>query len=277
MKRLSVFKHPIAIGLLLILGVVVGSYILFGQGLGDAPSQTVPVSILATADFTTEGQPVQPFAAVDPAISDALLQTIPFGIEDFVVEGIPPIGQYVSGVEGSYQFDLANRSDLALDPFAIPEPSDNSLIENFDEFPIVSDAVGEEAILDYGGDDCAPAGLPVTGVLTQRYHNFHAGIDIGVPLGTPVQTTHSGTIQFAGWSTYGYGYLVIVENETYITYYAHLTNFNVQGDDVVGRGSVIGWSGSTGNSTGPHVHYETRINDVTVDPLTFENRRLGTC
>ena len=82
---------------------------------------------------------------------------------------------------------------------------------------------------------------------------------------------------FAGWRTDGYGNLIILQSGMFITYYAHLTDFNVVAGQIVGRGSVIGFSGSTGNSTGPHVHYEIRINDSEVDPLTFEDRGYNSC
>jgi murein DD-endopeptidase MepM/ murein hydrolase activator NlpD len=98
-----------------------------------------------------------------------------------------------------------------------------------------------------------------------------------VPLGTPVIATHSAQVIFAGWSDIGYGYLVILQSGPYITYYAHNTSFNVTEGQYVGAGSIISWSGSTGNSSGPHVHYETRINDIPVDPLTFGNRGYSTC
>jgi murein DD-endopeptidase MepM/ murein hydrolase activator NlpD len=136
---------------------------------------------------------------------------------------------------------------------------------------------GTPLTLPYAGDSCAPAGMPVEGILTQRFHYYHSGIDIAAPLGTPILATHSGRVIFADWSEFGYGYLIILQNGAYITYYAHQTAFNVSLDYLVGKGSIIGWSGSTGNSTGPHVHYETRINDVPVDPLTFESRGYGTC
>jgi murein DD-endopeptidase MepM/ murein hydrolase activator NlpD len=127
------------------------------------------------------------------------------------------------------------------------------------------------------GTDCAPAGNPVDGILTQRFHPYHSGIDIGIPLGSAVYATHSGQITFADWSNVGYGYLVILQSGAFITYYAHNTSFNVNVGQYVGKGSIIAWSGSTGNSSGPHVHYEVRINDVPVDPLTFESRGYGSC
>jgi murein DD-endopeptidase MepM/ murein hydrolase activator NlpD len=129
----------------------------------------------------------------------------------------------------------------------------------------------------YGGDNCAPRGLPVDGILTQRYHPWHIGIDQGIPVGTPVIATHSGRVIFAGWSTVGYGNLVILQNGPFITYYAHLSEFNVVVNEIVGAGSILAWSGNTGNSTGPHLHYEIRINDQPVDPLTFERRGYGWC
>ena len=175
-----------------------------------------------------------------------------------------------SGSAEGLQFEL--RPDPALVP-----PDENLVPQDGDGLPVASDAAGDVELLDYAGEGCAPSGLPVSGLLTQRYHRFHTGIDVGVPLGSPVVATHSGDVIFAGWSAYGYGFMVILENGPFITYYAHLTNFNVEADTQIGAGSVIGWSGSTGNSTGPHVHYETRINDVPVDPLTFEQRGYASC
>jgi murein DD-endopeptidase MepM/ murein hydrolase activator NlpD len=184
---------------------------------------------------------------------------------------IPPLGLYLPS------FDQAGVLAFELRPEPALPPTDNRLLSANEDFPIISDAVGAAAIRAYGGEDCAPSGYPVSGLLTQRFYGYHTGIDIGVPIGTPVQATHSADVLFAGWNAYGYGFLVILQNGKYITYYAHLTNFNVQTGDRLGAGSIIGWSGSTGNSTGPHLHYETRIGDVAVDPLTFGTRGLDSC
>jgi murein DD-endopeptidase MepM/ murein hydrolase activator NlpD len=145
--------------------------------------------------------------------------------------------------------------------------------------PAVSGATGADnlRILPYNAGNCAPTGLPVDGILTQRFHRYHSGVDLGIPLNTPVIATHSGQVIFADWSEVGYGYLVIIQNSQFITYYAHNTSFNVNSGDFIGQGSIIAWSGSTGNSTGPHVHYETRINDIPVDPLTFSSRGYQSC
>jgi murein DD-endopeptidase MepM/ murein hydrolase activator NlpD len=71
---------------------------------------------------------------------------------------------------------------------------------------------------------------------------------------------------YAGWNTQGYGNLVIVENGAYKTYYAHLSSIPVDVGDSVNAGSTIGISGNTGNSTGPHLHYEIRKNGTAINP-----------
>ena len=126
---------------------------------------------------------------------------------------------------------------------------------------------------NWGPADCAvPRGVPVSGALTSGFRPpnrpDHTGIDIAVVSGTPVQATQCGIVTFAGWSNVGYGYLVVIQHDTYATYYAHNSVLLVQPGDKVGLGQVIASSGSTGDSTGPHVHYETRVDGVAVNPLT---------
>ena len=114
-----------------------------------------------------------------------------------------------------------------------------------------------------------PSGRPVNGVVTQIFHPGHTGIDLAVPTGTNVKATMSGKVIYAGWNDQGYGNLVIVENGPYRTYFAHLSQVPVKLGQEVTAGSVVGISGSTGNSTGPHVHYEVRYNLKPVDPAPF--------
>ena len=113
-----------------------------------------------------------------------------------------------------------------------------------------------------------PSGLPVTGRLSQGYHSGHNGLDIAVPIGTPIESTMDGQVVHAGWNNQGYGNLVIVENGEYRTYYAHLSSVPVSVGDTVKAGTTIGISGSTGNSTGPHLHYEIRTSKVPIDPTS---------
>ena len=112
-----------------------------------------------------------------------------------------------------------------------------------------------------------PQGSPVNGPLTQSSHEGHVALDFGIPVGTNVKTTLAGKITYAGWSNEGYGNLVIVDNGTYKTYYAHLSSIPVKVGQTVKEGEVIGISGNTGNSTGPHLHYEIRKNGVAINPI----------
>lgn len=117
----------------------------------------------------------------------------------------------------------------------------------------------------------ANVSYPVNGVLTQGYTSTHNGLDFGVVTGTSVQSTISGKVIYAGWNNQGYGNLVIVQNGNVKTYYAHLSQVPVTVGQMVEKGDEIGLSGSTGNSTGPHVHYEVRVNNANVDPSTFDS------
>jgi murein DD-endopeptidase MepM/ murein hydrolase activator NlpD len=115
----------------------------------------------------------------------------------------------------------------------------------------------------------APVGLPVQGGLTQEYHAAHQGLDFGIEVGTNVKSTMAGVVKFAGWNDQGYGNLVIVDNGTYQTYYGHLSSVPVEVGDTVAAGQVIGVSGNTGNSTGPHLHYEVRVDGKQINPTSY--------
>jgi murein DD-endopeptidase MepM/ murein hydrolase activator NlpD len=114
-----------------------------------------------------------------------------------------------------------------------------------------------------------PKGMPIDGHLTQSFHQKHNGLDFGAPVGTPVQATMAGEVVFAGWSEEGYGNLVIVENGPYRIYFAHLDEIPVSVGQIVQRGTIIGLSGNTGKSTGPHLHYEIRVDGRPIDPSVF--------
>jgi murein DD-endopeptidase MepM/ murein hydrolase activator NlpD len=128
----------------------------------------------------------------------------------------------------------------------------------------------------YDGPASALSGLPAdceVGFFFGHDPNYfggawHGGVDLECPTGTPVQTTMGGVVSFAGWSDSGYGNLVVVENQGVQTFYGHNSELVVQPGDVVEAGDAVGLSGSTGRSTGPHVHYEVREDGVQVDPLT---------
>jgi murein DD-endopeptidase MepM/ murein hydrolase activator NlpD len=111
---------------------------------------------------------------------------------------------------------------------------------------------------------------PASGYITQGYWTLHRAIDIGGGIGTPVLASDSGYVVYAGWDDTGYGNLIIVAHgNDYYTYYAHLNKTAVSVGDSVARGKRIGSVGSTGRSTGSHLHFEIRHREVQRNPLGF--------
>ena len=114
-----------------------------------------------------------------------------------------------------------------------------------------------------------PVSGPVTSGFGPRWGRMHEGIDIAVGLGTPVRAAAAGTVIYAGWLG-GYGNLVVVDHGGGLsTAYAHNTSFAMSVGQSVAAGQVVSYSGSTGNSSGPHVHFEVRVNGSAVDPLGY--------
>jgi murein DD-endopeptidase MepM/ murein hydrolase activator NlpD len=124
---------------------------------------------------------------------------------------------------------------------------------------------------------------PISGGITSPFgwrthpifksRKFHTGIDIGGPNRGAVRASNAGRVVFAGWYG-GYGKVVIVDHgrvngKSVTTLYAHLSSFHVSKGSTVSRGQVIGSEGSTGYSTGPHLHFEVRVNGSPVNPLRY--------
>ena len=131
-----------------------------------------------------------------------------------------------------------------------------------------------KALADVNGIKIAV--LPVTGTISSRYGvssrirvSTHTGLDIAAASGTPIKVVSGGTVTFAGWSG-SYGYLVKVSHGNGVeTWYAHTSKMYVSVGQNVVAGDVIAAVGSTGNSTGPHLHLEIRINGKTVNPQNY--------
>ncbi|MBN1976594.1 MAG: peptidoglycan DD-metalloendopeptidase family protein [Anaerolineae bacterium] len=109
---------------------------------------------------------------------------------------------------------------------------------------------------------------PVVGArITQGFWHGHRAIDLGAPTGSAVQAADGGFVSFAGWTDVGYGYLIVIDHANgFATYYAHLSNIYVEVGQAVERGQVIGAVGSTGWSTGPHLHFEIRYYGEQLNP-----------
>jgi murein DD-endopeptidase MepM/ murein hydrolase activator NlpD len=109
---------------------------------------------------------------------------------------------------------------------------------------------------------------PVYGWMSQGYRNDHPAIDIASAAGTLVAASDRGEVIRAGWNDQGYGMFVVIDhNIDYLTLYAHLSEVYVKEGDIVAQGQIIGKVGTTGNSTGPHLHFEIRDFGRRANPL----------
>jgi murein DD-endopeptidase MepM/ murein hydrolase activator NlpD len=125
----------------------------------------------------------------------------------------------------------------------------------------------------------APANAPVgnshfawpsSGYITTRFRAYHPAIDIASYMGAPVKASDSGYVASVIYSRVGYGYHVIIDHGNgYQTLYAHLSKIIVKAGDAVGKGQLIGLVGTTGNSTGPHLHFEVRQSGVQRNPFNY--------
>jgi murein DD-endopeptidase MepM/ murein hydrolase activator NlpD len=147
--------------------------------------------------------------------------------------------------------------------------SGTGLIVSFSTRPPVSSGL---AALSFPGRRPVSAGI-VTSGFGLRHHpilggyRVHNGIDLAAPLGTPVVASSDGVVGTADWHG-GYGLYIALEHGGGVeTRYGHMSRLNVAAGQRVRKGDVIGYVGSTGRSTGPHLHYEVRINGQAVNPV----------
>jgi murein DD-endopeptidase MepM/ murein hydrolase activator NlpD len=147
-------------------------------------------------------------------------------------------------------------------------PSEQHIFSQLDDLQELSQIVSNLPLdKPIAGDDQSPFGHridPFTGHLA-----FHSGLDIAGPYGGKVHSTADGVVVAAGWNG-SYGNAVDIDHGFgIVTRYGHLSAILVHVGDHVHHGSVIGEEGSTGRSTGPHVHYEVRYNDQPMNPKNF--------
>lgn len=119
--------------------------------------------------------------------------------------------------------------------------------------------------------------LPLTGTITSRFgsresirNHTHKGLDISANYGASIKAVADGTVISAGWNSGGYGNLVIIDHGNGVTtYYGHCSKVCVEVGQKLSAGEVIAKVGSTGNSTGNHLHFEIRVNDEQIDPQNY--------
>lgn len=152
---------------------------------------------------------------------------------------------------------VSRVSDKSLDPVILSTASKSSLASSY--VPSIWPVVG--TLRSGVGMRGNPFGGPGT--------EYHKGQDIAAPMGTPVIATADGSITIAGWQR-GYGWVVYIDHGNGITTrYGHLSRIDVAVGQPIRRGEQLGLVGSTGRSTGPHLHYEVRINGQPVSPLLY--------
>ncbi|HEY6330667.1 MAG TPA: M23 family metallopeptidase [Blastocatellia bacterium] len=158
-------------------------------------------------------------------------------------------------------------------PVVPPAPNIVKKDPNAVSIPITGSSNNSETGSAYEQKPAAELGVKVGSSFGYRRdpftgrEKFHTGLDIKAKWGDPVGASQIGTVQFAGWSN-GYGNLIIVNHGGGITtHYAHLSSFAVEVGDPVERGTIVGYAGSTGRATSPHLHYEVRVDGNPVNPL----------
>lgn len=209
--------------------------------------------------------------------------------------GDSPKGE--GGVAGSQKkspdVSHASYNDLLLATSRLETRTNARIISFITLKTVLSDTAGQQVrqmqqvskayVSAAGGANAAssttPSIWPVTGTITSNFGyrgnpigggtGFHEGLDIAVDYGTPVRATAAGKVSMAGWVD-GYGNLVEIDHGNgFVTRYGHNSMLLVVQGQTVKAGDIISLAGSTGRSTGPHVHYEVRVNGTPTDPLLF--------
>lgn len=191
--------------------------------------------------------------------------------------------------EGEFQrlFSLKSREKV-LEKIDTSDTGSIDMESLKDQIKLTMETVGE--IKDYMSQQrdlyvSTPKGWPVDGRVTSGFGNrehprsgepqFHTGVDIAADPGRPVRATADGIVSFAAWSG-GSGNLVALEHGFgFSTYYAHNKMLTVKTGQKVKRGDIIGYIGSTGNSTGPHVHYEVWRDSKPMNPSKYLEGRAS--
>ncbi len=194
-------------------------------------------------------------------------------------------GDSVYSIADKYKVNAQNIVEYPFNDFANPEtfsliigeiiivpggvpPEDQSNYKNAEPAPFIAQSSGSMPVLSGGWS--WPVG---DSIITQYASWYHMALDIAGPIGTPVYAAHSGTVERVSVGTWddGYGTNVWVNDGDGIeTHYAHLNSVNVSvGQQVTGGQSVVGFRGNTGRSTGPHTHFEIRVNGTLVNPLVY--------
>ncbi len=244
-----------------------------GETLSDLSRQyDLSIEALQTSNPSLHG------AFVDLPLTAGLSLVIPPD-EGFVItllEGENLLGIALKHGIGITDLAKVNRLEsTTLDPGHLLFIPDKDVIERFLAEPLEPEPQLEPVAQPSPSFEYV---WPLSGRITSAYghrnisvggNTFHSGIDIAASSGTEITAAKAGSVSRSGWGG-AYGYVVYVDHaDGSQTRYAHMSNMAVEVGAIVSQGEVLGWVGSTGASTGPHLHFEIRINSRSVDPLGY--------
>jgi murein DD-endopeptidase MepM/ murein hydrolase activator NlpD len=183
-------------------------------------------------------------------------------------------GDTLESIAKLYKVDVSNITDVPWNNLTPPDYAitvGSKLIVKDGTKPFIPKVVTSyTGPIPSGAQGTGQFRWPVVGYITQDFWSGHRAIDIAVPSGSPVYAADSGYVTFSGWTDVGYGFLVRIDHGNgFETLYAHNTQLLVVAGEAVVRGQLIAYSGSTGHSTGPHVHFEVRLNGVPLNPRLY--------
>ena len=261
---------------------------------GSPEAKAIQASVSGDTEAEAEAEPAEPEAEAEPAEPEAEARATTAVAPDDDAEPAPPRDTAPSDdVEADDTDDAADDTqgdDSDADDAEEPDAPEGGArpeagVELSSEVPNPSIEADDEVAVT-GDGNCATGvmGTPVAGTVTgtfgeDRGSHRHGGLDIAAPSGTAVRAALCGTVTQAG-AQGAYGNLICIRHTSeFSTCYAHLSSFETRAGEYVRVGEVIGRVGSTGRSTGPHLHFETRINGRAHDPepyLDGERRVPGT-
>lgn len=223
-------------------------------------------------DFIKEGQNLN-LVVPDPYVTLASTETVTFSVAiPYTVEvSYDPemwpwketVTQYGESGEKEITQEVTRENGR--------EVSRTTLRERIVSYPVTHKVIrGSRQVPPMGSGQMAwPLQGQITSYYGWRWGSFHHGIDIGADHGSPIIAADAGMVSFAGWNG-GYGYLVRIDHGGgKETWYGHMSRFAVGVGDKVAKGDTIGYVGSTGISTGPHLHFEVRIDGDSENPMSF--------
>jgi len=226
-----------------------------GKTLNILPVDGVYFTVTAdtTIDNIAKQYHVDPYTVIDSEYNDLFGDTpdtkLPSGTKVVLPGGTaeqiawtPPV-QHVSGTSSG------GKASGDMISFDIGDPGSCGLVSN---------AGG-------GGGWLKPL---ATYQWVRGFSSVHSGVDLSDPIGTPIMAANGGTVMFAGWSNWGYGWSVVVASGPFSEVYGHMSSVIANCGAHVNAGQVIGLVGQSGNATGPHLHFEIRYNDIPTDPTS---------